>query len=121
MNRLIAATVFAALPLAAASLKEAVVGSQHDLSVTGAGPVRSASTSACMFCHAPHNVVPNIPPLWDHALSTQTYAAYTSSTYTSGCPRNQNRCCHSNGEPPVAGTNLLPTIKPDGRKKLVPK
>ena len=90
MNRLITATVFAALPLAAASLKEAVVGSQHDLSVTGAGPVRSASTSACMFCHAPHNVVPNIPPLWDHALSTQTYVAYTSSTYTSGtCSRDR--------------------------------
>jgi len=84
MNRLIAAAVFAALPLAAASLKEAVVGSQHDLSVTGGGPVKSANMSACVFCHAPHNVVPNIPPLWDHALSAQTYVAYTSSTYTSG-------------------------------------
>ena len=30
--------------------------------------------------------------------------------YTSGCPKNQNRCCHNNGEPPC-----------DGSKKCVPK
>ena len=43
------------------------------------------------------------------------------STYTSGWPRNQNRCCHSSGEPPGVRQQLLPTTSPDGRKKLVPK
>jgi hypothetical protein len=35
-------------------------------------------------CHAPHNVQPNVLPLWDHALSTVTYTPYASTTYTSG-------------------------------------
>ncbi len=71
-------------PLGAVSLKEAVIGSQHDLTAAGSGPVKSAATQVCVFCHAPHNVQPNVTPLWDHALSTQTYTTYTSTTYTSG-------------------------------------
>ena len=43
------------------------------------------------------------------------------STYTSGWPRNQNRCCHNSGDPPVFGSSWLPTTSPDGRKKLVPR
>ena len=39
-------------------LKDAVIGSQHDLTVAGSGPVKSAETSACIFCHAPHNIDP---------------------------------------------------------------
>jgi predicted CXXCH cytochrome family protein len=77
--------LLAAAPLSATSLKEAVIGSQHDLTVTGSGPVKSAATTqVCVFCHAPHNIVPNVTPLWDHTLSTQTYYTYTSTTYTSG-------------------------------------
>lgn len=64
--------------------KQAILGSQHDLSISGSGPVKSGMGSACIFCHAPHNISPNITPLWDHALSSQTYTTYTSSTYTSG-------------------------------------
>jgi predicted CXXCH cytochrome family protein len=76
--------LFAAVPMLAASSKLALIGSQHDLSATGAGPVKSNSTEACIFCHAPHNINPNVTPLWDHALSAQSYVTYTSSTYTSG-------------------------------------
>jgi len=82
--RAIALLVLVALPLVAASSKTAVVGSQHDLSVTGGGPVKSAQVSACIFCHAPHNISPNVTPLWDQTLSTQSYTTYTSSTYSSG-------------------------------------
>lgn len=67
-----------------ASVKTAVIGSQHDLTASGTGPVKSAALDACIFCHAPHNITPNITPLWDHKLSSQTYTTYTSSTYTSG-------------------------------------
>src|ERR1017187_876163 len=43
------------------------------------------------------------------------------NTYTSGCARNQNRCCHSNALPPPLTFNALPpTTNPVGRKKLVP-
>jgi predicted CXXCH cytochrome family protein len=80
----LALAMLIAAPLFAASSKIAVVGSQHDLSATGGGPVKSATTEACIFCHAPHNVNPNVTPLWDHALSSQSYTAYTSSTYNSG-------------------------------------
>jgi predicted CXXCH cytochrome family protein len=83
MTRLVFAFFFSAASLMAVSSKTAVVGSQHDLSVTG-GPIKSTTTEACIFCHAPHNVTPNITPLWDHSLSTQTYTTYTSSTYNSG-------------------------------------
>src|SRR5580704_2124026 len=40
--------------------------------------------------------------------------------YTSGCPKNQNMCCQSSGEPPACGWSLSPTTSPAGMKKLVP-
>ena len=46
--------------------------------------MKSAEINTCVFCHAPHNITPNVTPLWDHALSSQNYTTYTSSTYTSG-------------------------------------
>ena len=80
MIRAAAAACAAVLSLHATSSKLALIGSQHDLSATGSGPVKSAATEACIFCHAPHNVNPNITPLWDHALSSQSYTTYNSST-----------------------------------------
>ncbi len=94
MNR--AAIFFAAASLAlAASPKHNVAGTQHDLTVTGTGPVKSAVGDSCVFCHASHNIQPNITPLWDHTLSSQTYTVYTSSTYNSGA------------ETPAAGSSRL--------------
>jgi hypothetical protein len=84
MNRVAAAVLFTAMGLLAASSKLALVGSQHDLTATGSGPVTSAVGDTCVFCHAPHNLIPNITPLWDHTLSSQTYITYTSTTYGSG-------------------------------------
>lgn len=84
MIRIAAILMIASVSGWAAGSKTLLIGSQHDLSVTGKGPVKSASTDACIFCHAPHNVNPNITPLWNHALSSQTYATYSSTTYSSG-------------------------------------
>jgi predicted CXXCH cytochrome family protein len=84
MSRVLAAIVVAGLPLFAASPTHSVTGTQHDLTGTGTGPVKSTVTDSCLFCHAPHNVIPNITPLWDQTLSSQTYTTYTSSTYNSG-------------------------------------
>ena len=84
MNRVVAAALLTAAPLFAVSSKMAVIGSQHDLTASGSAPVKSAAVDACIFCHAPHNIMPNVLPLWDHALSTVTYTPYASSSYTSG-------------------------------------
>jgi predicted CXXCH cytochrome family protein len=84
MKRLLAVMVFLAIPAFAAGNKRAVIGSAHDLGPTGSGPVKSSVSDSCMFCHAPHNVLPAVTPLWDHQLSSQTYTGYTSSTYNSG-------------------------------------
>src|SRR5436189_6374624 len=40
--------------------------------------------------------------------------------YTSGCPKNQNRCCHKSGEPPLCPVSTPFTV-PSGTKKLVPR
>jgi len=95
MTRSLVAILVVAMAALASSRKTAVIGSPHDLSVTGSGPVKSAATDACIFCHAPHNINPNITPLWDHSLSSQSYTTYTSSTYTSG------------PEAPAAGSSKL--------------
>src|ERR1700726_4977975 len=40
--------------------------------------------------------------------------------YTSGWPKNQNKCCHNSGEPPECGCKRSLTTRPEGMKKLVP-
>ena len=40
--------------------------------------------------------------------------------YTSGWPKNQNRCCHSRGDPPEWGWIWSLTTRSAGMKKLVP-
>ncbi len=84
MKRLLIASLFFAASVFADGSKQAVIGSQHDLGVSGGGPVRSAAIDSCVFCHAPHNTLGGVTPLWDHQLSSQTYTTYSSSTYGSG-------------------------------------
>jgi len=84
MKPLVFALALSVIPVFAVSTKQSVIGSKHDLSITGGGPVTSGTTDACIFCHAPHNLIPNVTPLWNRALSVQTYTTYTSSTYNSG-------------------------------------
>lgn len=50
-----------------------VAGTAHDLSAA------EGNSEVCIFCHTPHNAVPDVP-LWNHTLSTQTYTAYDSPT-----------------------------------------
>jgi hypothetical protein len=57
----------------AVAQQESVMGTVHNLSVSGPGEIRSLEeTEVCKFCHVPHNaVVPD--PLWGHALSDASY------------------------------------------------
>ncbi|HEY3381070.1 MAG TPA: cytochrome c3 family protein [Vicinamibacterales bacterium] len=61
-----------------------VVGSKHDLSVTGGAASRATlETQPCVFCHTPHNASP-ARQLWNHAPSAASYTTYGSSSYQSG-------------------------------------
>ena len=43
-------------------------------------------------------------------ISATIPRAGSKTTYTSGWPKNQNRCCHNTGSPPPEGTkNVVPT------------
>src|ERR1700730_6901790 len=44
----------------------------------------------------------------------------TIAMYTSGCPKNQNRCCQSRVDPPECGWIWALMTRFDGTKKLVP-
>lgn len=70
-----------------------VTESVHDLSPSGPGTVKGATGYACIFCHAPHNVLSDQTPLWNHELSIQVYTPYSSTTY------------HQTGEQPVYGSS----------------
>ncbi len=61
-----------------------IANTKHDLSVSGAGPIRSLTeTRVCVFCHTPHNGMP-LSPLWNKELEPQVYQVYTSPTLRAG-------------------------------------
>lgn len=76
---------------------DSILGSKHDLTPIGPGPIKAISeTEVCNFCHTPHHAVANTP-LWSHALSSQTYTLYGSSTTKAavGQPTGSSRLCLS--------------------------
>ncbi|MEF9425914.1 MAG: hypothetical protein L0956_01585 [Candidatus Mariimomonas ferrooxydans] len=75
-----------------------ILGTKHNLSVTGPGPVRStAEERICIFCHTPHNAKRDIPYLWNRQDSTANYTPYQSSTLyaTVGQPTGASKLCLS--------------------------
>ncbi|HTN54445.1 MAG TPA: cytochrome c3 family protein [Anaeromyxobacter sp.] len=69
-----------------------VLGSKHDLSVSGPGPIRALSeTNACVFCHLPHSGVSSRPEI------TASHRPYESSTMKArpGAPTGATRICLS--------------------------
>lgn len=74
-----------------------VVGSKHDLSVSGGGAVRaSAEQDVCIFCHTPHNSSKEAP-LWNRYSSGTSYTPYYSTTMkaTVGQPTGASKLCLS--------------------------
>ena len=79
------------------ALAQGMLGSKHNLSVSGPGPVRAISESQiCVFCHTPHNASPRAP-LWNRNLSGQSYTPYASGSLqaTVGQPNGYSRLCLS--------------------------
>jgi predicted CXXCH cytochrome family protein len=65
---------------ARAAAQDTVVGSPHDLSVTGPGPIHALyEEQVCIFCHAPHHATGQ-RPLWNRTMPPTHYRIYRSST-----------------------------------------
>ncbi len=60
-----------------------IVGTKHDLSVTGGGnwTGNDPSNQVCIYCHTPHAASASQKPLWNRNASSQTFTAYSSSTF----------------------------------------
>ncbi len=74
-----------------------IVGSRHNLSASGPGPVTSSSeTQICIFCHTPHQSSP-VAPLWNRRSPGLNYVPYSSSTAiaTPGQPTGDSLLCLS--------------------------
>ena len=57
-----------------------IMGTRHNLSVSGTGQVRAFTEDrVCIFCHTPHNATP-LSPLWNKDLEPQVYTVYASPT-----------------------------------------
>jgi predicted CXXCH cytochrome family protein len=94
MKRLLLALLL--LSTAHARSGGSVVGSKHDLSVSGPGPIRAVSEGdACIFCHIPHEALPG--GLSNRPDPKAAYVPYESSTMSArpGAPTGASRICLS--------------------------
>ena len=68
------------LPCAVLQAQDSIVGSPHDLSVSGPGTIHALDEEqVCIFCHAPHNAGGQ-SPLWNRHERLVHYRIYESST-----------------------------------------
>ena len=91
---------FTALPVMAGT----ITGTAHDFSGSG-----WSGGEICIACHTPHNADATVTdaPLWNHNLSTQTYALYDSPTLdaTTSQPTGTSLLCLSCHDGTVAYDN----------------
>lgn len=95
--------LFAALVASQSAVAQTtIVGSKHDLTSAGAGPIKTtdAGTEICVFCHTPHGSSA-VAPLWNKVLPasgtfTQRYASSTLDSVTGVLGPNSLTClsCH---------------------------
>lgn len=109
-----------------------ILGTRHNLSISGPGPVKSTTEEeVCVFCHVPHHARRDIPYLWNRADSTTSYIPYQSSTLQAavGQPTGASRQCLSCHDGTIALGALLSRplevpfaggirFMPEGRAKL---
>lgn len=82
---------------AAPARADGLLGSKHDLSVAGPGPIKASAESAvCIFCHTPHRAASDTP-LWNRTASAANYTPYSSSTAKAvmGQPTGASKLCLS--------------------------
>ncbi|MDH5366682.1 MAG: cytochrome c3 family protein [Cyclobacteriaceae bacterium] len=90
-----------------------IVGSKHDLSVSGSGPVKTSTgeTSVCLFCHPPHTYSSD-GPRWNRNNPQQTYLLYDntiSNTFDAipGQPDGSSLLCLSCHDGTIALGSIL--------------
>ncbi len=96
MKRTLAAIALLAAAPAWAAQSGSVIGSKHDLSVTGPGPIRATSeTNACIFCHVMHGAAPG--KLSNRPDTKAKHVPYESTTLSArpGAPTGASRICLS--------------------------
>lgn len=92
----------------ATSASAVISGSRHDF--ISNGYVTPAPTSACVFCHTPHQAASSLAPIWARSLTAPT-TLYTSTTVnaitnTASIPAGIDTClgCHATGTAASMGT-----------------
>jgi predicted CXXCH cytochrome family protein len=73
-----------------------IVDTKHNLSISGPGPVKSATEGEiCVFCHVPHHARRDIPYLWNRSETAANFIPYQSSTLraTVGQPTGASKLC----------------------------
>lgn len=72
-----------------------ITSSAHDFS----GETWNTTGEICIVCHTPHEADISVAdaPIWNHAVTGQTFQVYTSSTFdgTSGQPDGSSKLCLS--------------------------
>lgn len=77
---------------------ETILGSKHNLSVSGPGPIKSTTEDeVCVFCHTPHQARRDVPYLWNRQDTTSVFTTYESSTMLAnvGQPSGASKLCLS--------------------------
>jgi hypothetical protein len=84
----------ALLPIARAALAGSILGSAHDFTV-----YNWSGGQVCIACHNPQNANTSVTvaPQWNHALSSQTYTLYATSSLKAniGQPGMRSKLCLS--------------------------
>jgi predicted CXXCH cytochrome family protein len=103
-----------------------IVGTKHNLSVSGTGTVRALTENRiCIFCHTPHNSTP-LSPLWNKEIEPQVYTVYASPSLRAGPlpqPSGPTKLCLSCHDGTIAmGAVLNPSggISMSGGSSLPP-
>ena len=117
MKRLVWLAIFAASSAHAAA-RNSVVGSKHDFSVNGPGPIKAtAERQVCIFCHVSHGggneQLTNRPDIG------KDHRPYESTTIRArpGAPTGASRLCLSCHDGTIAvGKTLTRTIQMDERE-----
>ena len=103
---------FTALPVMAGT----ILNTKHDFSTSG-----WSGGEICVACHTPHNSATVADaPLWNHDLSTQTYALYNSPTLnaTVSQPGGTSKLCLSCHDGTVAYDNTALGTKMSGTSAI---
>lgn len=57
---------------------QSITSTKHNLSTSGSGVISDTESEICIFCHTPHNSLPEAP-LWNRNNPGATYTLYNSS------------------------------------------